>query len=51
MTISVSCIPTSTAGLWVDAVWKQRRIDIDNSHKKQKIVDSRYQKQKAKTKD
>ena len=28
----------------------QRRIDIDNSHKKQRSVDSQYQKQKAKTK-
>ena len=37
------------AGLEVDAVQKQRRIDIDNSHKKQTIVNSPYQKQKAKT--
>ena len=38
-------------GLKVDAVQKQRQIDINNSYKKLRIVDSRYQKQKAKIKD
>ena len=34
------------AGLKVDAVYKQRRIDIDNSHKKQRIVDIGNKKQR-----
>ena len=38
-------------GLEVDAVWKQRQIDLDNSHKKHRIVDSGYQQQKVKTKE
>ena len=39
------------AGLEVDAVRKQRRIDLDYSHKKHRIVDSGFQQQKVKTKE